>query len=117
MYVNEPKPWMATVLKRLAELPFDNETFLSWGHTVMNGKPLTVASPHLTSFFLDHPHLEDPELQDLIIDGDPVEVLWVRPIAESERAYAMEHGSRALSELFESQSMDRVLDETRKPVV
>jgi hypothetical protein len=117
MYVQEPKPWMINVLKGLAEMPFDDDTFLYWGHTVPNGKPMTVAPSSLTSFFFDQPCLEDPTLLDLTIDGDGVAFLWLRPIAESERAYAIEHGGQALSELFASVDMDPVVDETRKPIV
>src|SRR4030095_2254037 len=42
MYVAEPKPWMFAVLKGLAEMPFDQDTFLHWHHTVPNGHPLTA---------------------------------------------------------------------------
>jgi len=118
MYVNEPKPWMITVLKGLAEMPFDHETYLYYGHTVPNGKPMTATPSHLTSFFFDQPYLEDPNLQDLTIDGDAVAFLWLRPIAESERAYAIERSGEALSELFSSLDVNPVVvDETRKPIV
>lgn len=117
MYVNEPKAWMINVLKGLAEMPFDHETYLYFGHTVPNGKPMTAASSHLTSFFFDQPYLEDPKLLDLTIDGDAVAFLWLRPIAESERAYAIERGGEALSDLFTSLDVEPVVDETRKPFV
>ena len=117
MYVREPKPWMLNVLKGLAEMPFDDDTFLYWGHTVPNGKPMTVEPSHLTSFFFDQPYLEDPQVGDLTIDGDDVVFLWLRPITESERAYAIDHGGRALSDLFTSLDADRVVDEQREPFV
>jgi hypothetical protein len=113
MYVREPKPWMVSALKAMAAMPFDASTFLYWGHTVPNGQPMTVEPSELTSFFLDHPHFEDPELLDLTIDGDEVSFLWLRPITESERAYAIQCGSQRLSELFAALDADPVVDERR----
>lgn len=117
MYVREPKPWMVSVLKGLAEMPFDADTFLYWGHTVPNGQPMTVQPSELTSFFFDHPHLEDPEALDLTIDGDDVAFLWLRPITEPERAYAIQRGSQRLSELFATLEADPVVDEQRGSIV
>jgi len=37
MYAVQPQGWMFSVLKGLAEMPFDQNTCLHWGHTVHNG--------------------------------------------------------------------------------
>src|SRR5437762_7376163 len=37
LYAEEPKGWMYNVLKGLAEMPSDDDTFLSYRHTVPNG--------------------------------------------------------------------------------
>ncbi len=51
MYVREPQGWMFNVLKGLAEMPFDDSTFLHWWHTVPNGMPMTAKPSLLTSYF------------------------------------------------------------------
>ena len=117
MYVREPKPWMADVLKGMAEMPFDDDTFLYWGHTVPNGKPMTAEPSQLTSFFFDMPYFEDPKFSNLTIEGDDVVFLWLRPITEAERSYAVEHGGMALSDLFASLDADQVVDEQRESLV
>lgn len=117
MYVREPKPWMVNALKGLAEMPFDADTFLYWGHTVPNGQPMTFEPSELTSFFIDHPHLEHPEMLGLTIDGDEVAFLWLRPITEAERAYAIQRGSQRLSDLLSKLDADPVVDEQRASLV
>ena len=49
MYVPGPQNWMFSVLKGLAEMPFDNNTHLHWLHTVPNGMPMTASPSLLTS--------------------------------------------------------------------
>ena len=39
---HEATPWMYSVLKGLAEMPSDDDTFLSYRNTVPNGMPMTA---------------------------------------------------------------------------
>lgn len=116
MYVSEPKPWMMQVLKGLAAMPFDDDTCLYWGHTVPNGKPMTAEPSLLTSYFVEPAYLEDQASARFTIDGDEVALLWLRPVTEAERAYAIEHGSRALSQRLAEQ-LGPAVDEGRASVV
>ncbi|MBN2291075.1 MAG: suppressor of fused domain protein [Pirellulales bacterium] len=117
MYAGEPSNWMFNVLKGLAEMPFEDDTFLHWYHTVPNGKPMTAEPSNLTSFFFLPPYFEEPQFADLKIEGDAVDFLWMIPITESERQYAMDKGSQALEEVFEKAGLDIVVDETRESLV
>jgi len=117
MYAAEPQGWMFSVLKGLAEMPFDDNTCLHWGHTVPNGMPMTAAPSLLTSFLFVPPFCEPPEFNELEIDGDNVDFLWMIPITEAEREFAIQHGSEKLYEKLEDADMPIAMDEQRKSVV
>jgi hypothetical protein len=117
MYVPEPQNWMFSVLKGLAEMPFDRNTYLHWWHTVPNGFPMTAQPSLLTSFFFLPPYHESADFGELTLEGDRVDFLWLVPITEAERAFAVEHGSRELEMLMENAELSHVLDESRSSVV
>ena len=117
MYVKEPQGWMFNVLKGLAEMPFDDKTYLHWYHTVPNGQPMTAEPSELTSFFFLPPYFEDPEFDTLKLGGNRVDILWLIPITEREREYAIENGSAALEDVFEKEELDPLVDEARASLV
>jgi len=117
IYVKEPQDWMLNVLKRLAEMPFDDKTYLHWYHTVPNGQPMTNEPSELTSFFFLPPYFEDFGFNTLHIGSDKVDFLWLIPITEREREYAIENGSQALEEVFEKVEMNPIVDEKRTSFV
>jgi hypothetical protein len=117
MYVRQPEDWMFAVLKGLAEMPFEHTTCLHWGHTVPNGVAMTPEPSELTSFFFVPPKGESSELAKFSIGGDRVDFLILVPITESERAYAVEHGSAALVRLMDDSGFQLVVDKGRKSLV
>jgi len=117
LYVRAPQPWMFSVLKGLAEMPFDDQTFLHWWHTVPNGMPMTAKPSLLTNFFFLPPYFEKEGFDTLEIGGDKVNILWLIPITDAELHYKLEHGGRALEELFSQKELDPVVDESRKSLV
>lgn len=117
VYVHEPQQWMFDVLKNLAELPFQSETFLHWHHTVPNGQPMTAGPSQLTSFFFLPPYFESEEFDTMKIDGDGVNILWLVPITEAEREFAVANGSQALEDLMVEQELDPVIYEPRESLV
>ena len=117
MYAQQPRNWMFSVLKGLAEMPFEDATYLHWGHTVPNGMPMTADPSELTSFFFVPTRDEPAELANLSIGGDRVDFLVLVPITECERAYAREHSSAALVALMDDSGFQLVVDEGRKSLV
>lgn len=117
MYVQKPQNWMFNVLKGLAEMPFEDNTYLHWWHTVPNGMPMTSTPSLLTSYFFLPPYFEPKGFTDLVLDGDRVDFLWMIPITEAERQYAMQHGSQALEKKFEEVNLSPFVDESRKSLV
>jgi hypothetical protein len=117
MYVPAPEPWMFNVLKGLAEMPFEDGTYLHWWHTVPNGTPMTAKPSLLTSYFFLPPYFEPQGFTDLELDGDRVDFLWMIPITEAEREYTVKNGSDELEKRFEEAEISPVLDESRKSIV
>jgi Suppressor of fused protein (SUFU) len=117
MYAKQVQGWMPTLLKGLAEMPFERATCLHWAHTVPNGQPITQGTNELTSFFLCPPICETEKFEDFSLDGDRVAFLMVVPITDAERVYAVEHGSAALGKLMEDSRFDFVVDVKRMSLV
>ncbi|MGY8770553.1 MAG: suppressor of fused domain protein [Pirellulales bacterium] len=113
-YAKEPQGWMFDVVKGLAGMPFENDSFLHWHHTIPNGKAMTPKPSELSSFFIMPPYFEEENFDTLELDGDRVNILWLIPITESEREFAVIHGSPALEELFAEKGLNPVVDEERK---
>jgi len=117
MYAAEPQNWMFSVMKGLAEMPFTDETYLHWWHTVPNGMPMTATPSLLTSFFFLPAYFENEEFNSLRLDGDGVDFLWMIPITEAERAFAIEQGSDALDGVLREKMHSHVIDESRESYV
>jgi hypothetical protein len=117
LYASEASGWMFNVLKGLAEMPFDQSSFLHWGHTVPNGKPMTAQPSLLTNFFFFQPCMEAEDFDQLVIEGDEVSILWMVPITDAELAYKRAHGANALLDLFAEHELSQVIDESRASLV
>jgi len=117
MYVPEPQGWMFNVLKGLAEMPFEDNTSLHWWHTIPNGMPMTSTPSQLTSYFILPPYFEPKGFAEFELNDDRVDFLWMIPITEAEREYAVQHGSQELEQRFEDAEMSPILDESRKSIV
>ena len=117
LYAPEPRGWMFNVMKGLAEMPFDDDTFLHWFHTVPNGMPMTAEPSLLTNFFFVPPYFEGAEFDTLKVGGDDVDILWMIPITDAELEYKLEHGSEALEELFDEHELSPVIDEQRESLL
>jgi hypothetical protein len=117
MYAREPQSWMFDALKVLAEMPFQENTHLHWWHTVPFGMPVTGEPSLLTSFFFLPPYFEPEGFTEFELDGDRVDFLWLIPITEAEREYAVEHGSQELEKVFEDAEFSPVVDESRSSLV
>lgn len=117
MHVSQPKPWMFDVLKGLAEMPFEHDTHLHYWHTVQNGMPMTAEPAALTAFFILPPYFEHPEFPRFSIGGNKVDFLWLIPMTEAERQYAVRKGGQALERVIEKARMPLVVDEGRQSFV
>ena len=116
LYCREPKPWMYSVLKGLAEMPSDFDTFLSYKHTVPNGMPMTADPSLLTGYFFFQPILETDEFSPMSVDGDDTDILLLIPITDDEREFAISDGVDKLIDICQAQ-LDPIIDEHRACLV
>ena len=117
MYGAESATWRLFALKLLAEYPFDQGTWIHAWHSVDAGAPLAPDS-RLSAFFLLPPAMEDPQAFDrLVIEGEPVNLLWVVPITAAEQAFAVANGPQALEEILYEADFEVLLDAARESLV
>jgi len=116
-YTHEPQNWMISVLKGLAEMPSNDDTFLHWGHTVPNGKPMTAIPSLLTSYFFVPPFLEAEGFGSMFVEEDAVDFLVMVPITEAERAFIKEKGSEAFLDILDAHNFDYIINEKRASFV
>jgi hypothetical protein len=81
------------------------ENRLGVGHTVSIGQGWVEGSP-LDAILVGRPYLWGPALEHCDLGDRHVQILWLVPIHESERAFAKTHGLDALEERFETTSVD-----------
>jgi hypothetical protein len=116
-YVKEPYERIFAVLKMLAEMPFEEDSFMHWFHTISVGEPVTERQTELTCAFLLPPFFEKPKFDTLHIGRDKVDFLMMVPITIQERHYAKQNGGPALLDVLEEANLGPVIDENRSSLV
>jgi hypothetical protein len=116
-YVKEPYDRIFATLKLIAEMPFEEDSFMHWYHTISVGEPVTQRQTELTCVFLMPPIFEKPKFDSLYIGRDKVDFLMMVPITVQERHFAKQNGPEALLEVFEQANLGPVCDENRKSLV
>lgn len=94
--------WPLRWMKLLARFPFREETWLGEGHTIPNGEPF-AENTKLSTILLDRPYDYSQELFAVeLSEGEKVHFLQMTALYLEESQYKMEHGVRALYQLFDS---------------
>ena len=119
MYSCEHRPELADVLSNLATYPFNNQTHLGIGHTIVgNPEEGVVPGSPLTEILLTPVYFEPYGFSAWQISEEThIEVLWVTPIYPSEREYILRKGWRALVEGPFIEQEVQISDLFRDPVV
>jgi hypothetical protein len=107
------------VIENLAMLAYYHagppEQRMDVGHTVPIGSAWVAGSP-LDHVLISRPYPWGPRLEHCPVGDRHVRVVWVLPIHESERAFAMANGLEALEKRFEEAGIN-YLDESRPAVI
>jgi Suppressor of fused protein (SUFU) len=107
--------WPVRLLKILARYPFQNNTWLSEGHSVPYGKAF-APNTKMSSALLMRPQLlcADP----VVHVRDQEILLWaVCPLYEDESKFKQKYGFEALSKLLAKHGVTEMLDPDRASVV
>jgi hypothetical protein len=119
-FADEANYWPVRLLKSLARLPHDYDTFLCYGHTVPNGDPPEPYAPG-TDFcgaLVGGPMLAPEAFEELALtDGRLVRFMAVFPLYADEMDFKLEHGAEALSNLFVANEVTEWIDVGRPSVV
>jgi len=120
-YCTEPNQEFIDTMRWLAHFPHDQKTWIGAFHTIPNGNPPAPlwGSPILDTIFLLPPIVKkDANLQDdLILDGDGVEFLWIVPLTTAECNLKLAKGSDAILDLLQENRHPHVFDPNRKSYV
>lgn len=108
--------WPLRWLKILGRLPFTQETWLGWGHTIPNGEPF-AENTKLECMLLISPYeYGEGSYEAVLSNGERVHFLQLLPIYREEMDYKLAYGADALLDLFEN-DFSPVVDIKRKNYV
>jgi hypothetical protein len=117
VYASKPSRWIFSAVKRIAEMPFDTNEFLHWGHTVVMSTLVADRLAPLSRFFCTPPFFERETLQSLRLGRERVDFLWLIPITEAEHTFLEHHGPQALTDAFAARQLFPLLDKRRESCV
>ncbi len=117
LYCDAPDEEYVSMVRFFAHFPFEHSTWLGHGHTVPNGDPpapMFDGSELVAALLIDTIVRPDNGLAEkVIIDGDPVQFLWIVPITQAELDYALHRGVDALLDIFDDIRHPPVLNPRR----
>jgi hypothetical protein len=112
--------WPIRLLKVLARLPHEHQTWLGWGHTVPNGDPpMPYAASCKFSGALVVPSVTvpDPDFRELKINDKKIISFYsVVPLYESEMNLKLRSGLDALLDKFDKKGFNDIVDPQRRDV-
>lgn len=120
-FKDEDMYWPIRLLKTLARLPHEYDTWLGWGHTIPNGDPPEPYAPNtkLSGALILAPLVPPDEFQVMETNdehGTVVNFYSVVPLYEEEMNYKLEYGTEALLNRFQLERIEGILDPSRQNV-
>lgn len=108
-FEDEKNYWPVRLLKDLARLPHDYNTWLGWGHTIPNGDPAEpyVPGTQLAGAIIIPPISMSEEFFE--VPGEPpLHIFQVIPLTAKEMDYKLDKGTDKLLELLEKKFGDAI---------
>ena len=120
-YCSEMRDGYAEMLRKFAHFPHDVNTWIGNGHTVpINELALSILGNSRFStllFLLTIVRSDRAMAEAIVIDGAPLNLLWVVPITAAETQLAVSSGSRALLQKFSEHEHPVVFNADRQSYV
>lgn len=88
--------WPIRLLKNLARLPFEEDTWIGWGHTIDNGQSFDDSTEQCGSMLIKPVLFGEGEMVCVLPDGRRVNFYHVLTLYREEMEYKMEHGANEL---------------------
>lgn len=113
LFLTEPtnEDWPFTMLKTVARMPFEQNTWVGHGHTVDLGNDL-IEGYGFRGVLLLSLHGNECELK--ITGGKKINYYLIIPLYPEELQYAQLHGTNALMDRFDENGITPVFDVNRK---
>lgn len=111
-FFGEEKEWRWPVkwLESLAEYPFREHSWLGWGHTVPNCKPLAEHTQLSGAMLVSAAEFGTEAGECMLPDGDCINFYGVMALYEEEMEYVGEYGAQALLDLMKEENVTMRLD-------
>jgi len=118
-FEDEANYWPIRMLKQLARLPHEYDTWLWFAHTVPNGDPPEPWAPNTTmSGVVLLPPLWGPDgIEELTAGDRQITLLGAVPLHHDEMELKLEKGADELVDLLDAAEASELLDPARPSVV
>jgi hypothetical protein len=117
-FSDERNYWPIRLLKQLARLPHQFNTWLGWGHSIPNGERAVPYAPGIpyTGVVLIPPLELGTDLSP-VLGSPPIQIYQVLPVTQREMALKLDLGIVEMLELLQRQCPERLGPISRKPRV
>ncbi len=118
-FEDENHYWPVRWLKKIGRLPHQNKTWIGWGHTIPNGKPVqTIANTQFTGVILMPSVLLPDDFYKLRTkDGNTIRFYGLVPLYQAEMDLKLNTGLEALEAKLDQHDVDIFLDSRRVNMV
>lgn len=88
--------WPIRLLKILARIPTEYDTWLGWGHTVDNQQPYAENTPFCCAFLISPENVEEEALSCPLPNHDEVNFYQILPLYQEEMDFKQYHNAEML---------------------
>ena len=106
--------WPIRLLKQLARLPIEDNTWLGWGHTIDGRAPYAKSTALCGALLVSGQVKKGGSDVCVLPDGDDVNFYQIIPLHKDELKYKIEHNAEALLDRFAERHMSFVIDPERR---
>ena len=112
---DEKDYWPIRLLKDIARLPINSDTWIGWGHSVENQEPFAENTELCGTLILSPPFGEDCCVC-VMPDGEEVNFYQLIPIYQDEMDFKIERGTDELLDMFDNE-LSPIIEPDREPCV
>ena len=106
--------WPIRLLKTLARLPIEDDTWLAWGHTIDGRSPYAKNTALSAALIVSGQVKKGGSNVCVLPDGDEINFYQIIPLHKDELKYKLEHDADALLDRFAERHVSFVIDPERR---
>jgi hypothetical protein len=109
--------WPRMLLKQFGRYPHDNNTWLGFGHTILQPSGKSIIGTEYKSTILLKSKTLPIEFQKIKYKQGYIEIYILFPLFESEQVFKEKNGTNELLNLFQEKGIDDIVDLQRKKCI